>query len=185
MHYIKEVPIAELAKFEGGSQPPKREHIYMPRNGYIRFVQNRDYSTDSHLTFIPISKNNKVCSETDIMMDKYGEAGMVRYGIAGAYNVALMKISPAQEKCREYLRDFLSQSKIKEFLFNSSQASTRPSLNAETFNGINVPLPSEETLEQYQSQMDELLWLELKLNRETSALRDEKTMLLAKYFPSN
>ena len=66
--------------------------IYEQKEGYIRFVQNRDYSTDSHLTFIPISKRNHLCNEKDIMMDKYGEAGKIRYGIAGAYNVALLKI---------------------------------------------------------------------------------------------
>ena len=67
--------------FEGGAQPPKSQHIYEPRLGYVRFIQNRDYSDESHLTFIPKSPRNKICDETYIMMDKYGEAGKVRYGL--------------------------------------------------------------------------------------------------------
>src|SRR5690554_3480770 len=33
-----------LFNFVGGSQPPKKEHIYEYKEGYVRFIQNRDYS---------------------------------------------------------------------------------------------------------------------------------------------
>ena len=41
--------------YAGGSQPPASEFINIEKEGYIRFVQIRDYDTDSHITYIPIS----------------------------------------------------------------------------------------------------------------------------------
>ena len=104
--------LPEIIKFEGGAQPPKSEHIYEPKQGYIRFVQNRDYSNSAHVTYVKENKKNKICDTLDILMDKYGEVGVPRHGIAGAYNVALAKIVPKIENTREYLRSYFSQPSI-------------------------------------------------------------------------
>ena len=87
------VPFLEIASWESNSQPPKSEFIYEPKAGYIRFIQNRDYDSDTHKTYIPLTKYLSVVDRYDILMDKYGDAGAVRYGIEGAFNVALGKIS--------------------------------------------------------------------------------------------
>ena len=99
------VAFKDLVTFENGAQPPKSEHVYEERNGYVRFIQNRDYDSDNHKTYIPISKRNHLCSKYDIMIDKYGDAGAVRYGLEGAYNVALLKVIPNNELTKEYIRD--------------------------------------------------------------------------------
>ena len=113
----KEIPegweVIELLNFcswESASQPPKSEFIYEPRDGYIRFIQNRDYESNDNMTYIPLKKNTKLCNEYDIMIDKYGDktAGTVRYGISGAYNVALGKLTTFIINRQEYLRYFLS-----------------------------------------------------------------------------
>ncbi len=45
-------------------------------------------------------------------MDKYGDAGAVRYGIEGAFNVALGKINVNRPNFQEYIRSFL---KVTEY----------------------------------------------------------------------
>ena len=168
--------------FEGGAQPPKSQHIYEPRLGYVRFIQNRDYSDESHLTFIPKSPRNKICDETDIMMDKYGEAGKVRYGLSGAYNVALMKITPKDPWEKEFIRDFLTQDSIRRTLYASSQASTRPSLNESTFSAIKIPAFPKEKLQLYEEKGEALLKYEILLNKKIHDYKEIKSKLLAKYF---
>ena len=91
---LKDEDFLDHVTLENGSQPPKNEHIYEEKPNYIRFIQNRDYDSDSHLTYIPVSNKNHLCLIDDIMIDKYGDAGAVRYGLAGAFNVALLKIIP-------------------------------------------------------------------------------------------
>lgn len=67
------------------------------KDGYVRFVQIRDYDTDGHITYIPISHKNKLCEEHDIMIARYGASlGRICFGINGAYNVALAKVFPKQ-----------------------------------------------------------------------------------------
>ncbi|VEU63236.1 Uncharacterised protein [Mycoplasmopsis bovirhinis] len=177
-----EEDILEHIELENGSQPPKEQHVYELMPGYVRFVQNRDYSSDVHLTYIPISKRNHLCSISDIMMDKYGDAGAIRYGIVGAFNVALFKIIPKNFYEIEYIRDFLSQKKIKDLLYLSSQASTRPSLNEKTFIGIKMPLLSKDILFKYQESMENILNIELKIKNEIEKLKQIKQHLLNKYF---
>ena len=177
-----EVFFKEIVTFENGAQPPKSEHIYEERNGYVRFIQNRDYDSDSHKTFIPVSKKNHLCNKYDILIDKYGDAGTVRYGLEGAYNVALLKIIPSNELTKEYIRDFLMQDEIKNILYNSSQASTRPSLNENTFLGLTIPLLEVKEMELYKKRASFILDLELNYKEQIAKLKFIKEKLLSKYF---
>ena len=179
---LEEEYFSDFVNFENGAQPPKEQHVYEEKEGYIRFVQNRDYDSDSHLTFIPVSKRNHICNEFDIMLDKYGEAGTVRYGIAGAYNVALLKINPKKTNMKEWIRDYLSQSEIKEILYLSSQASTRPSLNESTFIALKLPMLDDKQFDKYEVKMQNILERELLIKREIAKLMEIKNKLLEKYF---
>jgi type I restriction enzyme S subunit len=172
--------IYKIVDFVGGSQPPKSEHIYEPQPGYIRFVQNRDYSNDSHITYIKESKKNKICEPLDIMMDKYGEVGVPRYGIAGAYNVALAKIVPKIKDSREYLRSYFSQPKIFNLLNASAQASTRGSLNSGTFRGLKIVLPGKEVLKKYEELQSLFLRKILFNNSQIQTLSSLRDTLLPK-----
>lgn len=167
--------ILDVADWVGGAQPPKSTFVYEPRNGYIRFIQNRDYADDSYKTWIPKSKSNKICDRLDIMMDKYGDAGRIRFGLAGAYNVALAKIAIEKENLREYIRGFLSSEAIYQYLYNACMASTRASLNEEILGNLNLAMPSEEILSQYQTIAEQNIQLILTLsdeNKQLASLRD-------------
>ncbi|KGQ35051.1 restriction endonuclease subunit S [Gallibacterium genomosp. 1] len=173
-------PLIDQFDFLGGSQPPKSEHIYEEKEGYIRFIQNRDYANENHKTYIPISKKNKICNETDILMDKYGEAGKVRFGISGAYNVALAKIEPKNILFKEFLRWYFMQEKTQEFLFSSSLASTRSSLNSKTFIGMNILVPTNNVLSKFNDISDNYIQHTLNLRRENRTLSEVRDLLLPK-----
>lgn len=87
--------LGEACDFEGGSQPPKSNFIHEPRNGYVRFLQIRDFSSDKNITYIPDSKKNRHCKEDDILLGRYGASvGKILVDKKGAYNVAVMKTIP-------------------------------------------------------------------------------------------
>lgn len=170
--------ILDVADWVGGAQPPKSTFIYEPRNGYVRFIQNRDYADDNYKTWIPESKSNKICDRLDIMMDKYGDAGRIRFGLAGAYNVALAKIAIEKENLREYIRGFLSSEAIYQYLYNACMASTRASLNEEILGNLNLAMPSEEILNQYQTIAEQNIQLILTLSDENKQLASLRNWLL-------
>lgn len=173
--------VNSLFYFKGGSQPPKEEHIYEPREGYVRFIQNRDYGNgSSHLTYIKVSHKNKLADKYDIMMDKYGEVGKIRYGLEGAYNVALAKIESCDKLDQEILRGYFSQETIVRYLSNSSIASTRGSLNATTFTGLKVAYPEKPLKLIFHTLSRNIIEMILEKKSENSKLGKIRDELLPK-----
>ncbi|WRC94555.1 restriction endonuclease subunit S [Helicobacter pylori] len=175
--------LGELITWISGSQPPKSCHIYEHKEGYIRFIQNRDYSSNDYITYIPISKNNKICYQYDIMIDKYGEAGAVRFGLQGAYNVALSKISVLNQSMQEYIRSYLNSKPIKKYLSNACMASTRSSLNENHIYSLMLPIPPINLLQKYEKIAKNIITAIINNNQATqtlTALRDFLLPLLLK-----
>ncbi|KNX47780.1 type I restriction endonuclease subunit S [Helicobacter pylori] len=175
--------LGELITWISGSQPPKSCHIYEHKEGYIRFIQNRDYSSNDYITYIPISKNNKICYQYDIMIDKYGEAGAVRFGLQGAYNVALSKISVLNQSMQEYIRSYLNSKPIKKYLSNACMASTRSSLNENHIYSLMLPIPPINLLQKYEKIAKNIITAIIKNNQSIqtlTALRDFLLPLLLK-----
>ncbi|MDU9790157.1 restriction endonuclease subunit S [Helicobacter pylori] len=175
--------LGELITWISGSQPPKSCHIYEHKEGYIRFIQNRDYSSNDYVTYIPISKNNKICYQYDIMIDKYGEAGAVRFGLQGAYNVALSKISVLNQSMQEYIRSYLNSKPIKKYLSNACMASTRSSLNENHIYSLMLPIPPINLLQKYEKIAKNIITAIIKNNQSNqtlTALRDFLLPLLLK-----
>lgn len=180
----REIPegwdVKELLSFcswQSASQPPKSEFRYKPADGYVRFIQNRDYESDAKITFIPLKASTKLCNRYDIMVDKYGDktAGTLRCGIDGAYNVALGKLTVNITELREYLRLYLSSDEMFNYLHNACLASTRSSLNETVFIGINVPIPTyqlRKRFEDYHKMILDGIFEIKKENQQLAALRD-------------
>ena len=145
--------ILDIATWESNSQPPKSQFIYEKREGYVRFIQNRDYDSNSYITYIPYKKSLSTVSKLDILIDKYGDAGKIRYGIEGVFNVALAKIKPIENKFLEYIRSYLSSNEIYNYLHNSCMASTRASLSEENLKSLNIVIPNEEILNEFQDKV--------------------------------
>jgi type I restriction enzyme S subunit len=174
---IKE--LGDLFDFIGGSQPPKIEHAYEERAGFVRFIQNRDYGSSSHLTYIADSPRNKICERLDIMVDKYGEPGRTRFGLTGAYNVALAKILPHEPLHREWLRGLISEPDFNTYLAGASMAATRASLNSSHFI-VSVAVPSAEVAQSFGAHVEPLLKLLLAHQESIANLRRTRDLLLTR-----
>ena len=173
-------PLSGLFTLISGTQIPKEEHIYEAKEGYERFIQNRDYSSNNHITYVEISKKNKRCTEKDILIDRYGDAGKIRFGISGVYNIALAKIVLNDNNLTEYLRWFLMQPKQKAYFEQASGASTRASLNTSTFKGINVVIPSNFILNIFSKISNTYLDSLRNLKEENNTLMKTRDSLLPK-----
>ena len=170
--------LLDVAEWIGGAQPPKSTFKYEETDGYVRFIQNRDYAGSNHLTYIPESKSNKVCDRFDIMMDKYGDAGRIRFGLAGAYNVALAKIKPLTELIQELLRGFLGAESTYSYLYNACMASTRASLNEEILGNLYLAIPPKEILEEYEDISKNILRQRMLASDESIKLAKLRDWLL-------
>ena len=175
------VSLADLMDYAGGSQPPASEFIFEEREGYVRFVQIRDYDNDSHITYIPISSRNKLCEEHDIMIARYGASlGRICAGINGAYNVALAKVFPKLPHYREFLRCYLSSRTFYEGINNRGGRSAQVGFNQSDINSFLLAVPSDEKLHQFESIASALFEQRLNLQHETQELSELRDTLLPK-----
>ena len=170
--------LLDVVTWESNSQPPKSEFIYTPREGYIRFIQNRDYDSGEYKTYIPLSSNLSIATKFDILMDKYGDAGAVRYGIEGAFNVALGKIRVNELKYQEYIRSYLESKWVYSYLHNSCMASTRASLNETNLSMLSVVIPEDKVLLKFQKIAHDIRTSILKTKDENEKLIHLRNWLL-------
>ena len=135
--------LGAVCDFEGGSQPPKSQFVYQPKPGYIRFLQIRDFGSDKNITYIPQSKKNRRCEETDILIGRYGASvGKILTGKAGAYNVALMKTIPNLGLLkRVWFHSYLLSAEFQDRLMNVASRSAQDGFSKEDIFNFPVPVP--------------------------------------------
>jgi type I restriction enzyme S subunit len=181
----REVPIgwelknlSTVVSWISGAQPSKSTFKYEEQEGYVRFIQNRDYASNKYKTYIANGKNNKLCNEFDIMIDKYGDAGAVRFGLSGAYNVALSKIDVNINNGQEYVRNYLRSDSVLSYLKNACIASTRASLNSENLESLNILIPNENILQKFEIMNKDFIKQILINNKENQKLTELRDWLM-------
>ena len=178
----KRISLSDLMDYTGGSQPPASEFVFREMDGYIRFVQIRDYDTDSHITYIPISTKNKLCEEHDIMIARYGASlGRICFGINGAYNVALAKVFPKQPFFREFLRCYLSSRTFYEGINNKGGRSAQAGFNQSDINSFELDYPVDEIIvRNFEDTVAPMFEQRLQLKKENQRLSILRDTLLPK-----
>ncbi|MFW6030608.1 MAG: restriction endonuclease subunit S [Halanaerobiales bacterium] len=134
----------EVADYSGGSQPPKKTFSNENKEGYIRLYQIRDYTGSKEKpVYIPEEKANKITKEGDIIIGRYGASlGKVFRAKEGAYNVAMVKVIPENEKV---INDFLLyyfQSKIFQDRLSIGVRAAQSGFNKQDWATFAFPLPS-------------------------------------------
>lgn len=178
----KPISLSDLMDYAGGSQPPASEFVFSEREGYIRFVQIRDYDTDSHITYIPDSPKNKLCEEHDIMIARYGASlGRICFGINGAYNVALAKVFPKKPFFREFLRCYLSSRTFYEGINNKGGRSAQAGFNQSDINSFEIDFPVNETIvKNFECTVAPMFEQRLQLKKENQHLASLRDTVLPK-----
>ncbi len=136
------IPFFDVLDFKGGNQPPKQDFIDLPRPGYVRLLQIRDFTSDEKAVYIQASKKWQTCSEEDILIGRYGASvGRVLRGKSGAYNVALIKMIIKDSRInREFLYYWLHDTAFQNTLLTVSR-SAQNGFNKEDLKGLAVPVP--------------------------------------------
>lgn len=135
--------LGETCDFEGGSQPPKSQFVFEEKPGYVRFLQIRDFGSDKNITYIPISKKNRLCEENDILIGRYGASvGKILTNKAGAYNVALMKTIPNLKILnRSWFYNYLISDKFQGHLLAVADRSAQAGFSKDDIYNFPVPVP--------------------------------------------
>lgn len=137
--------LCDICDFQGGSQPPKNEWTFEPQVGYVRMLQIRDFTQSEKVVpeYIKISGSTKQCTEDDILIARYGASmGKILTGLAGAYNVAIMKTIPDTNKIRKkYLYYYLKSSYFQNSILNVGIRAAQAGFNKEDLAKLVIKCP--------------------------------------------
>ncbi|MEG2196555.1 MAG: restriction endonuclease subunit S, partial [Cellulosilyticaceae bacterium] len=139
------VKLTDACDFQGGSQPPKDQWITTPKEGYIRMLQIRDFTQNRVVEeFIKLTNTTKTCEEDDILIARYGASvGKILTGLAGAYNVAIMKTIPRPEILdKRYLYYFLKTEYFQNIIQNVGSRAAQAGFNKAELESINIYIQS-------------------------------------------
>ena len=139
--------LLDICDFQGGTQPPKDEWISEPRDGYIRMLQIRDYTQGDEKFIEYVLDNGKLhkCNKDDIMLSRYGYIGQAFTGLAGAYNVALVKVIRKKEIEAKYLLYYFKSRYFQNHLLeNVGARATIPGFNKTELKNAIISIPDEK-----------------------------------------
>lgn len=175
MSNIKNLTIRDVCDFIGGSQPPKTYFSDTLNNGYIRFVQTRDFKTDNFITYIPKHLTTKFFCKKDIMIGRYGPPiFQIFRGMEGAYNVALLKAKPKKNILNDYLYYFLIQKYIFEYVDKlSARTGGQTGVDLASLYEYPINLPSisvQQKIAKVLSDIDAKIELNYRINTELEAM---------------
>jgi type I restriction enzyme S subunit len=153
----EEKKLGEVCDFQGGSQPPKSNFIYEQREGYVRFLQIRDFGSDKNITYIPESKKNKYCNQDDILLGRYGASvGKILVNKTGAYNVAVMKTIPNEKILnKRYLFFYLTSTEFQVRLSKVASRSAQDGFSKDDVFDFPILIPSIAEQQRIVSILDE------------------------------
>lgn len=152
--------LIDVCDFQGGSQPPKSEWIDHESSGYVRMLQIRDFTQSRKVSpeYVKLTNRTKCCFSDDILIGRYGASlGKILSGIAGAYNVAIMRTIPNETLLSKgYLKYYLMSSIFQSFLLNIGGRAAQAGFNKEDLKCLNIPLTTLDEQSQIVSHLDKL-----------------------------
>ncbi len=161
MEYIK---LTDVCDFQGGSQPPKSEWINKATDGYIRMLQIRDFTQDrEEKEFVKLTNTIKICKKDDVLIARYGASvGKILTGLEGAYNVAIMKSIPDENKInKKYLYYYFHTQYFQHNIKNVGSRAAQAGFNISELDKFNIYLAEldnqkkiVEVLDKAQSLID-------------------------------
>ena len=146
------VSLTDICDFQGGTQPPKDEWIDQPAQGYVRMLQIRDFtqSDKNYIEYVKDTGKLKTCIEDDILIGRYGASiGKILTGLAGAYNVAIVKTIPDEKVVsKKYLYWYLNSQYFQRFIGNVGSRAAQAGFNKNDLGAAQIPLVDKEQQEE-------------------------------------
>ena len=173
--------LIDVCDFQGGSQPPKSEWINHDSPGYIRMLQIRDFTQSRKVSpeYVKLTNRTKCCFSDDILIGRYGASlGKILTGIAGAYNVAIMRTIPNETLLSKgYLKYYLMSSIFQSFLLNIGGRAAQAGFNKEDLKCLNIPITTLDQQRRIVSYLDSSFKLidEIK-NKALKSLTEAKAL---------
>ncbi|WP_083655185.1 restriction endonuclease subunit S [Roseburia sp. 499] len=173
---MEKVKLTDICDFQGGSQPPKEEWSFEEQDGYIRMLQIRDFTQSERVVpeYIKVSNSTKTCEADDILIARYGASiGKILTGLAGAYNVAIMRTIPDTSKVQKrYLYYYLKSPYFQNAILNVGVRAAQAGFNKEDLSKLEIECPALIEQDEIVRVLEKVELVIEKRKQELTALND-------------
>ena len=167
----REDSLDAYVSFIQGTQVPVENQITELLDGYERFVRIVDFtSTGEAPRYIEIKPSSQRCNESEIVMVRYGNIGLVGRRIAGVYANNLFKIKPKKHLGNNFIYYFFKQNHIQEFIKASSTGSALPAIKHSTIGLISTNIPIGNSVRIFEEICDNMEQIIIKKYNESTNL---------------
>ncbi len=174
--------LTDICDFQGGSQPPKEEWSLKVQEGYIRMLQIRDFTQSEKVQpeYIKISNTTKMCEADDILIARYGASiGKILTGLAGAYNVAIMRTIPDTNRIqKKYLFYYLKSPYFQNAIMNVGVRAAQAGFNKEDLSKLEIECPS---MSEQSNIIKRLTKIDIVINKRKKEMRLLDDLIRARF----
>jgi len=163
--------LSDIFEIQGGTQPPASEFLEHPKDGYVRLLQIRDFSTDAHKTYIPKTKKLRLVEVDDVLIGRYGSGsgdakkdslGRLLRGLSGAINVAVVKTIPKIQNSKEYIAALVGSGMFYRFVVGGSARAVQAGFRQEDLEFHKVVIPPGWVFEAFE-ELASAIWERRKM----------------------
>lgn len=185
----KEIPkgwnvttLLDYCSLSQGIQVEVEDQLLMREKEMNRFLRIIDYTpnTEEPPRYVKINDKRYYCSEDEIAMIRYGDAGTVCRRFEGIIANNLFKITPVKPLTNNFLYHFLIDKNVQQLIRTSAASSTMPAITHSAIKELPIVLPSIETIDVFdkliQKKENEIL-IRIKENELLKSLNE---LLLSK-----
>ena len=152
-----EAKFTDFLDVQGGTQPPKSNFFEAYKDGLVRLLQIRDFSSDDKAIYIQDSHKWRKCDEKDVLIARYGASlGRILTGKCGAYNVALAKVVFSNDKFDRKFIIYLLKTPFFQDPLSSTSRSAQNGFNKEDLDRIFLPIAPLNEQRRIVAKLDSL-----------------------------
>ena len=143
--FWKKEPLKNLTKINQGLQIPISQRLTEKVDNSYFYITNEFLKEASKKQYYIIDPPKSVlCSESDILMTRTGNTGMVVTNVSGAFHNNFFKIKYSDKLDKEFLFYFLTLYNTQNLILRLAGISTIPDLNHSDFYRIEIPFPKKQ-----------------------------------------
>ncbi len=189
----KEIPegwnlttLLDYCSLSQGIQVEVEDQLLLREKEMNRFLRIIDYTpnTEEPPRYVKINDKRYFCSEDEIAMIRYGDAGTVCRRFEGIIANNLFKITPVKPLTNNFLYHFLIDKNVQQLIRTSAASSTMPAITHSAIKELPIVLPLSETIDVFdkliQKKENEIL-IRIKENQLLKSLKELLLSRLAKF----
>lgn len=133
----------DISSINQGLQIPIADRLTEKTEGAYFYITNEFLRAGAKKSYYIVNPSPSVtCVESDILMTRTGNTGMVVTGVSGAFHNNFFKITYKDSIARFFLYYFLTHHRTQHTLLKLAGTSTIPDLNHGDFYRISIAVPS-------------------------------------------